>query len=82
MATANTTAAPKKPCNKPLGDNAMADLCSFIRITKENPAAFAVWGQFLNDERPAIDCAVTADNQPSLFLAKPLAAFLSREVTA
>ena len=82
MATANTTAAPQTPCNKPLGDKAMADLCSFIDITKENQAALAAWHQFLNEARPVIDYAVTADNQPSLFLAKPLADFLSHEVAA
>lgn len=80
MATANTTAAPQEPCVKPLGAAAVADLCKFISITKENPQALAMWDEYIRDGRPIIDGLFTTDRKPVLFLAKPLASFLGAEV--
>lgn len=82
MATANTTAAHQSPRQKALAHDAMNDLCKFIGITKENQQALNVLNEYLKQVRPFIEVSTQADGQPLFFLSKPLASFISDEVTA
>ena len=79
MATANSTGLhTDQPM--PLAANAMAKLCKFVTITKNNKQAHAVWEEYLKQERPVIDVATDSTGHPVFILSGPLASFLGAEV--